>query len=154
MKFMAPALLALTFAACGGDGSENTPLISGTVTGTYGSDTFTLRNGVLGKTSGGSDVIILGTDAMSCASPKAPAPPAGNFASIAVPTLAVGSYGNVLVQVYENRGDFSGAGSSSGSLTITDLTDTTMAGSVSFSETVSGKALALNGDFELERCAN
>ncbi len=155
MKFLAPMLMALTFVACGGDGdSDNTPLISGTVTGTYDGDTFTIRNGVLGKTSGGSNVVILGTDNMSCASPKAPSPPEGNFASIAVATLEVGTYGSVLVQVYENHGDFSGAGTSSGSLTISDLTETTMAGSISFSATVDGTALALNGDFEVERCAN
>ncbi|HSI04534.1 MAG TPA: hypothetical protein VLC93_08665, partial [Myxococcota bacterium] len=65
-----------------------------------------------------------------------------------------GTYGGVLVQVYENHDDFSGAGSSTGTFTIDDLTDTTMSASVSFSATVDGKALALNGDFEVERCAN
>ncbi|MEZ0312657.1 MAG: hypothetical protein ACAI38_12855 [Myxococcota bacterium] len=154
MKTITPLVIALAFAACGDSDDDNTPLISGSVTGTYGDDTFTLRNGVLGKTSGGSDVVILGTDAMTCASPKAPAPPEGNFASIAVGVLAVGTYGGVLVQVYENHDDFSGAGSSTGTFTIDDLTDTTMSASVSFSATVDGKALALNGDFEVERCAN
>lgn len=154
MKFIAPLLMALTFVACGGDGdSDNSPLISGTVTGTFGGDTFTIRNGVLGKTSGGSNVVVLGTDDMSCASPKAPAPPEGNFASISVATLEVGTYGNVLVQVFENHDELAGKGTTAGTLTIVDLTDTTMSGTISFAATVDGTALALNGDFEVERCA-
>lgn len=150
-----PLLFALGLAACGGGGGgDNAPLISGSVTGTFASDSFTVKNGVLGKTTHGSDVIILGTETMTCASPKANDPPGGHFASIAVPALAIGLYGNVLVNVYENEGDFSGSGSNSGSLEILTLDDISLGATITYSDTVNGRALGLSGTFEIERCPN
>ncbi len=53
-----------------------------------------------------------------------------------------------------NVGDYEGIGSSGGSLTISAVTETTVAGSITFSYTdPQSRPFMLSGSFEASRCA-
>ena len=144
------ALVALFAAACG-SGASGTPLRSGSVTGSYDGRTFTAAFG-FAATKGSGNLIAVGAGPLNCDTPNAADPPAGSNGIISVKQLAVGSYANVNVQVMTNDGDWMSFGSNSGTLTITAADDHSVAGTISFTENGNDHMVALNGDFDVERC--
>ena len=59
----------------------------------------------------------------------------------------------MLVQLLQNRGNFEGTGSNSGTITITAVSDTSVAGTVSYSYTDDASlTYGLSGSFEVARC--
>ena len=147
------ALVVLSFAAaCGGsDDSNSDALLSGAVTGNYDTTDFTVATGVLGVAQGAT-VVALSSDILECSTLSANSPPKGEYAAIVVPTLAVGSYTGVQVEMYQNNGNFESIGSSDGTLDVTAITDTTLSGTIAYSTTLDGKSYAINGTFEVNRC--
>jgi hypothetical protein len=151
-KFNVILLLAasVAFAACGSS-EKGEPLLSGSVTGTYGDDTFTAVNG-FAYDSDNSSVIGLGDGPLNCSSPDKPDPPSGMMAGINLPSLEVGTYGQVLITIYRNVGGFEGKGTNSGSVEITASSAESVAGTVAYNDESDGTTLALNGDFEVVHC--
>ena len=149
----APLLLLAMLVSCGGSSSE--PLLSGSVTGTYDTTSFTVKDGVYGSIKNGSsesNVIALSSDDFNCDSLSADEPPKGDYAAIDVTTLAVGSYSNVDVTMFENNGSFNGVGSGTATLEITDITDSSVSATITYSDTIDGKSYQLSGSFQVQRC--
>jgi hypothetical protein len=153
MRIHASLLLALFATAGCGTSPAGEPLISGAVNGTYETSTFDVKYGVAAAYGSGF-VILLSSDAINCDSVTANEPPAGQGAVVSLPALDVGQYGNVEVEVIQNLGSFMGTGSNSGSVQITASSTASIAGTVAYSATIDGKSYAVNGTFEVTRCAD
>jgi hypothetical protein len=136
-----------------GCGGPALPLVSGSATGSYDGTAFTAVNGFATDREGKSSLIIVGEGNLNCASVTANEPPNGYNGAISVAALAVGDNSNVQVQVYKNvADDFQAVGSNAGTLSITAADDSKVAATIAYTATVSGKALELNGTFEVTRC--
>ena len=144
----------LSLLGCGGSSIEPEPLIETTLEGSYDGDDFTPINGFVTTNDTGDTVIVVGTGSIGCGSESASSPPRGYTAAIGVDTLAVGIDPQVFVQMIRNVGDYEGIGSSGGSLTISSVTETTVAGTITFSYTdAESRPFMLSGSFEASRCA-
>ena len=140
-------------AACGGSGASGEPLIAGALTGDYQGTAFTPAFGfALERTAGVSYLIAVGTDPIHCGTAEQSDPPAGNFAAIALTSLDVGTYSNVIVEVFTNVGGFAGSGSNAGSVEITASTAESVAGTVTYADTIESRSYGLSGSFEVVRC--
>jgi hypothetical protein len=145
------ALVAV--AACGGGGEgPGDPLVSGSLTGAYKGQAFVPVNG-FATVYQGSNLIGLGDGPINCSSPQRSDPPSGTNALFTMSALDVGSYGQVFVQIIQNKGNFEGIGSNTGSITITAVTATSVAGSIAYSYTDDASlTYGLSGSFEVSRC--
>ena len=143
---------SVAFAACGGSSEKGEPLLSGTVTGTYGDDTFTAVNGFAYHDSDTSKIIGLGDGPLNCNSPEKTNPPSGMMAGIYLSSFEVGTYSPVQIVIYRNVGSFEGKGTNSGSVEITASSAESVAGTVAYTDESDGTALALNGSFEVVHC--
>jgi hypothetical protein len=146
--------LALAGVACGGGGSAaGEPLVSGAVTGSFEGSAFTPAFGVAVLYMG-DNLIALGDGPINCGSPSSSAPPRGTTAIIEVPALEAGTYGPVFVELDRSQAaDFNGVGSNDGTLTLTEVTADTVAGSIDYAYTSSdNKVYSLSGTFQVTRC--
>ena len=79
----------------------------------------------------------------------------GTTATFSVPTLDVGTYSSVFVDLiqYEAR-NFEGVGSSDGTVMLTAVSTDSVAGTIAYSNTDSstGGTYSLSGSFEVSRC--
>jgi len=150
MRYGLLLAFVLPIAACGGS-SDNDPLISGSVTGNYDTTTFTAKNGVVGKT-GSTTVVALSSGDFGCSTLNQPSPPKGDYAAIVLPSFDVGVHGGLYVQMYDNHGNFTSVGSTGGSIEIVTATDSSISGTVAYSDTIDGKSYGINGAFEVTRC--
>jgi hypothetical protein len=141
----------LAFAACGSS-EKGEPLLSSTVTGTYGDDSFTAVNGFAYEPSDTSKVIGLGDGPLNCNSPYKNDPPSGMMGGISLPSFEVGTYSGVMVTIYRNIGSFEGKGTNAGSVEITASSAESIAGTVAYTDDYEGTALSLNGSFEVVHC--
>jgi hypothetical protein len=142
----------LALAACGGGEGPGEPLVAGSLTGEYKGAAFTPAFGFVTLYNGGN-LIGLGDGPLNCASPQRQDPPSGTNALFSLSTLEVKTYSSVLVQILQNHGDFEGTGSNSGTITLTAVSDASVAGSVSYSYTDdAGQTYGLSGSFEVARC--
>ncbi|MCC6337685.1 MAG: hypothetical protein IT380_27295 [Myxococcales bacterium] len=146
------SLLCSHLALLGCGGGAATPLISGMVTGNYEGTMFTATNGFAAEREGKSSIIVLGTGNLNCASATAADPPMGNNGLISVASLTPGDFSNVSVQVMKNDGNWESSGSNKGTLKITAADAAKVAGTITYSDDISGRAMALNGTFEVTRC--
>jgi len=142
---------SVAFTACG-NAAVGEPLLSGTVTGSYGDDSFAVVNGFAVDNTETSKLIGLGDGPLNCRSPDKPDPPTGLNAGINLPSFEVGAYGQVMVTVYRNIGSFEGHGSNAGSVEITASSAESIAGTVAYTDTLDGVSLSLNGSFEVVHC--
>jgi hypothetical protein len=142
---------SLAFTACG-SGATGEPLLSGTVTGLYGDDSFTAVNGFAVDSSDTSKLIGLGDGPLNCQSPNKPDPPTGMMAGINLPSFEVGTYSQVMVTIYRNIGSFEGRGTNAGSVEITASSAESIAGTVAYTDESEGISLSLNGGFEVVHC--
>lgn len=141
------------FALLGcGAGGSSLPLLSGSVTGNYDGTMFTATNGFAADRAGKSSIILIGTGNLSCASVTAADPPTGNNGLISVASLMAGDFTSVPVQVMRNDGNWESTGSSKRTLKITTADTAKVAGTITYSDDISGRAMALNGTFEVTRC--
>ena len=144
-------LLAAT--ACGG-GTAGEPLVSTTLTGQFKGQSFKPAFGVA-TVYQGSNVIALGDGPLNCASAQQNDPPMGTTATFSVPTLDVGTYSSVFVDLiqYEGR-SFDGVGSSDATVMLTAVNAPSVAGTIAYSYTDSstGDTYSLSGSFEVSRC--
>jgi hypothetical protein len=142
-------------AACGGGGeAPGQPLVSASLAGEYQGQPFTPTFGFVAPYQQ-TNLIGLGDGPLNCASPQQNDPPSGTNALLSLPTLAVGSYSSILVQIMQNKGNFYGTGSNTGRVVITAVTDTSVAGSVEYNYTDDqNRTYGISGTFEVTRCAN
>lgn len=144
------SLVAVLGSACGSD-EAGEPLLSATITGEYDGHPFTPAFG-FATIRNGTGFIAVGDGPIHCGSENAPDPPSGTNASFGVP-LEVGTRGSVAVQLYRNIGSFEGVGANTGSVTLTAVSDGSIAGTVAFDYTdTMTRHFALNGAFEVLRC--
>ena len=150
---MATTMLAcglLALVGCGGDDGE--ALVSGSLTGEYEGHAFTPGYGfaTLYRDSG---LIALGDGDIHCGSESDSEPPKGTNAIFSVP-LEAGIHSGVSVELIQNISDYHAVGTNTGTVTITTVTDQTVAGSVAFDYTdTEARHFAVNGDFEVLHCA-
>jgi hypothetical protein len=144
--------LCVVTAACGG-GATPQPLVATTLSGTYEGTAFTPVNGfaTLHKTQ---NLIAFGDGTLNCDTPSATEPPSGINAVFAVPDMAVGSYSSLTVLIHYNKGGhYESSGANSGSVTITSVTDASVAGTISYSRTDgAGLISGVSGSFEVFHC--
>lgn len=146
--------LSLALASCD-DGTTPEPLLSTTLEGSYDGDAFSPINGFVTAGASGNSLIVVGDGPIACGSESGASPPRGYTAAFSIPTLAAGSYGSVSVQMIRNVSSYQGTGSNTGSVTITSVTDTTVAGQLSYSYTDSqSRVFTMTGSFEASRCAD
>ena len=142
----------VALAACGGGEGAGEPLVSGSLAGEYKGQPFVPAFGFVSLYNG-SNLIGLGDGPLNCGSPQRPDPPSGTNALFTLSTLEVKTYSSVLVQILQNKGNFEGTGSNSGTITITAVSDTSVAGTVSYSYTDDESlTYGLSGSFEVARC--
>jgi hypothetical protein len=142
-------------AGCGGGGAAaGEPLVSGSPTGEFKGQAFTPKFGVA-TVYKASNLIALGDGPVNCTSAQQNDPPAGTTVVFEVPMLAVGSYSSVFVDFVQSIGrNFSGAGSADGTVMLTAVGATSVAGHVaySFTDPTDQSHYAVSGDFEVVRC--
>ena len=146
--------ILIAAAGCGGGGpGAGEPLVSGTLAGQYKNQPFTPTSGIATLYMG-ENLIGFGDGPVNCASPSQPNPPAGTMAYFTLSALDLTTYSSVFVQMIQNKGGFDGIGSNSGTVTITAVSATSVAGNISYSYTDSTTSLAygITGDFEVTRC--
>ena len=143
--------LPLLLAAACSSSPAGEPLISGAVTGTYETGSFDIKFGVASAYHTGF-VILLSSQSLNCDTVTASSPPAGEGAVLSLPALDVNSYSNVDVELIHNLGSFMGVASNTGSVQITASSAASVAGQVTYADTIDGKSYAVNGPFEVIRC--
>ncbi len=144
-------VLLVCLASCGDESGD--PFLSGALEGSYDGATFVGVNG-FATVSDGNPVIVVGDGPVHCGSESSGAPPKGRNAAIHPDALAVGTYSSVFVQMFSNVGSFEGVGASLGTLTITSVTDASVAGEITFDYTDGeGRHFTLDGTFEVVHCA-
>jgi hypothetical protein len=136
---------------CGTNAVTGEPLISGSVAGSYDGATYTIKYGLVAPHNT-SFLIALGSEPINCSTLTANDPPAGDTGVMSLPALDVKAYGSVGVQLFHNINAFTGVGSNTGSVTITSSSSASIAGTISYSDTISMKMYSLNGTFEVVRC--
>lgn len=145
-------LLALTSIVLGCGSPAPEPVLGGTASGTYDDVEFSAENGFWAAL-GSNSVIMLGDGGLYCGAESADEPPSGYTAAIFPDTLEVGTQGSISVQILKNVGSYESYGTNSGTLTLTEVTDETVAGEVSFSTTDDeGRSFSFSGTFEVVRC--
>lgn len=150
----ATLLTLLASVACGGGGAAGDPLVSTTLTGQFKGQSFTPAFGVATLYKG-SNVIALGDGALNCGSAQQNDPPLGTTATFSVPMLAVGTYSSIFVDLIQYKaGSLDGTGSSDGTVMLTAVSSTSVAGSITYAYTDSttGAVYGLSGSFEVSRC--
>jgi hypothetical protein len=143
----------LATVACGG-GEAGEPLVSTTLTGQFKGQPFTPMFGVA-TVYQGSNVIALGDGAINCGSAQQNDPPMGTSATFSVPALEVGTYSPVFVELYRYQArSLDGYGSSDGTVMLTAVSATSVAGTIAYSytDTSTGDVYDLSGSFEVSRC--
>ena len=139
--------------ACGG-GSAGEPLLSTTLTGHFQGHAFTPTSGVA-TVYQGSNVIAVGDGPLNCASAQQNDPPMGTTATFSLPALDVGTYSAVFVDLiqYQAR-NFDGFGSSDATVMLTAVNASSVTGTIAYSytDTSTGDAYDLSGNFEVSRC--
>jgi hypothetical protein len=146
------ALVVVASCGGGGAGGPGDPLVSGSLAGEYKGQAFVPVFG-FATIYQSSNLIGLGDGPLNCASPQLSDPPRGTNALFTMTALDVGSYGQVFVQILQNKGNFEGIGSNTGSVTITAVSATSVAGSIEYRYTDDASlTYGLSGSFEVERC--
>ncbi len=153
VSFLLVASLALVACGGGGDGAAGEPILSGSVSGVYGDNSFTVINGFALDHTDASKLIGLGDGPLNCDSAAQPDPPSGLNAGINLPSFEVGIYNNVMVNIYSNIGSFEGLGSNAGTVEITESSANALAGTVLYEDDIEGTVVSLNGNFEVLRCS-
>lgn len=167
MRIRALAVVSILLAACGGgDGDdEGEPIVDGAIDGEYAGESFSVAFGfavIYRPADSSAEAPILGFgDADSnvhCGSQDDNDPPPGHMAVVAldIDDFAVGDYASQFVMIYTNvDGDFHGYGTGGATVSLTDVTDATVAGTVDWSTTdEDDQPYSLSGSFELVRCAD
>lgn len=150
MRVLAWLLIAIAAAGCG-TSPAGEPLISGSTSGSYEGDSFDIKFGVASAYNSGF-VILLSSQSINCASVTSSEPPAGEGAVLSMSALDVNQYSGVDVEMIKNLGSFMGAGSNNGSVQLTTSNAMSVAGTVTYSDTIQGKMYSINGSFEVVRC--
>lgn len=143
-------VLVLVLTGCGSPPPEQ--LLGGSASGSYDGSEFTAENGIAVQ-SGQSFMILLGDGNLYCGAEDSTDPPVGHNVAIRPPAFEVGSYGSVLVNMYQNVSSFEGVGTNTGSVTLSEVTDEFISGEVSFSYTDDeGRDFSFSGSFDVVRC--
>jgi hypothetical protein len=153
VKIVSGMLLAV--AGCGGGGAgAGEPLVSSTLSGTFKGQAFTPAFGVA-TVYNGSNMIALGDGPINCGSAQRNDPPTGTSAVFSVSTLAVGTYSSIFVDMIQYRAaNLDGAGSNSGTVTLTAVSASSVAGSIDYSyiDSTTNDTYGISGSFEVTRC--
>jgi hypothetical protein len=138
---------------------EFEPIVSSTLDGHLRGEELSFDAGIATAAASGVPVFVLGVGNINCDSFAANAPrPQGTYAYV-VPgplgtELAVQTYEDAYVNLesYDGR-SMNLVGSDGATVSITEVTPTTVAGSISFAYVYEGNELgALAGDFAVTRC--
>lgn len=138
---------------CGGDDVTPLPLLAANGSGDANGTAFTPAYGLVTELASGTVVIVLGSGPIGCGSLDSSSPPEGVIVQVQVPEAKVGvpSKHFVMFQVFSG-GSGTGGGSGAGSVELTKVTPTSIALTVDYAATISGKSYQLKGSFEAERC--
>lgn len=146
-------ICALLVGCGGGDDESGEPLLSGSLSGDYDGAGFTPANGfatVLDQTP----LIALGDGPIRCGTEDDNDPPSGTNAALSIPMFEAGDYTSVLVLIYQNVDEFEGTGSNVGSVSLTSVSEESIAGSVEYEYTDDqDRHFSLSGTFDVVRCA-
>jgi hypothetical protein len=144
--------LSVMLGACGGGSEAGEALLSGSVIGNYAGESFAPGFG-FATIYEENPVIFLSDRAVNCGLTTSENPPPGMSAAIWPPSLEVGTYSSIMVELYNARGGFESFGANKGTVQLTAVTATSVAGSVQYGYTSSeDQRYELAGDFEVARC--
>ena len=152
MQLFLTVALAVFVCGCGGEAGE--PLITANVGGSADGTDFTATFGVSTVLESGTVATVIGSGEVNCGSIDSTSlPPSGIYVNIQIPEAIVGvaSESFFSFSIIEG-GDLTGGGSNTGSVEVTAVSDTTIAMTVSYSDTISETLYTVSGDFEALRC--
>lgn len=154
-------LLLGVVTACGGgdEDYEYVPIVSSSLEGSLRGDAMTFEAGIAMTYSSGAPIFVFGEGNITCETFGGDVRPPGTYAYVVVP----GPVGTMLsVQTYEDPGvsleSYEGGstnivGTNGGTLTISEITETAVSGSIDFTYVVDGEEVgSLAGAFEVTRC--
>jgi len=153
LSFIVGLSALVAAAGCGASGASE-PFISGEVSGSYAGHPFELAFGyaTIFREQG---VIALSASESACDPPERDHLPASTTATFVLPDLAVGSYTGVVVEIYYAGAGFDSFGSNEGNITISAVTDASVAGTIDYAYTLApGPLYSAKGAFEVVRCAS
>jgi hypothetical protein len=144
---------ALMLVACGGTGAGE-PLLLANGSGSIDGAPFTPAFGASNVLQSGTVNSVLATASVNCGSLTAMSDPSdGIYVQVQVPAAVVGvASKNMVMFDVVSGGQLHGSGSGDGTVEVTSVTDDVLDLKISYSKTLSGKAYALNGTFQVHRC--
>lgn len=148
------AVACVFLVACGGGSSEveGDPLIASSLTAQFNNSAWTPVYG-FGRTETANFAIYIGEDKISCADTFKGKPREGDFAATGVPApLATGNFPTALFQMVEVVGGAVSMQSATGSVMITNVSETEVSAVLGFSTTISGGQYSLTGAVTFLRC--
>lgn len=148
------ALGVLVVIAGCGSGTPNERLSSGTLSGEYADQPFDLGFG-FETFFRQVAMFAFSVASLDCTPPVADQPPTSTTATFTLPSLEVGSYTQVVVLLWDPASDIQNLGSNEGNITISTVTDTSVAGSIDYTHIDPyGQTYAVAGTFDAVRCAS
>lgn len=139
---------------CGGGGGE--PLVQSNVTGTVDGVDLGAAFGISveREVDGVTDVVtMIGSGEINCGSIDNALPPEGVYVSIQLPAAVEGPASSASFAYWTVEGNnFDLTSSGGGTVTVTSVTDATIAMDVDHSATIDGVDYAVSGQFEAIRC--
>jgi hypothetical protein len=149
-------------AACSDDSKpdyEFVPITSSTLEGELRGEPMTFEAGIATTYTSGAPIFIFGEGNITCATFGGNTRPPGTYAYVVFPgpigtQLSIGSFEGALVNLESHEGVSQNiVGSDDATLTISSITETAVAGSITFSFVYEGEEIGrLAGDFEVVRC--
>jgi hypothetical protein len=147
--------LGLSLVACGGGGEEPnpTPLTRASGQGTVDGRVFTLAYGASQVMKSGTVSSVLSDQVLGCEAFQMTEPPdVGYWVQVQVAKAELGVASRNMVMFSDFAHGLFGAGSSTGRVEVTELTDAVIGLKIAYADTIQDLAYALDGEFGISRC--
>lgn len=149
-------LLMLAVAACGSDSDGSGEMaLGGTLEGMVNGDNFTGKFGFAGMTNDDKPVIAIGEANLECGTDPShdEIHGLGTIISNFEYEVTTDPQDDAYVSVFRYKGShYQLGGGTSGVFQITDMTDTTVAGTIDYDSGSDDNHYAIHGDFIVTRC--
>jgi hypothetical protein len=148
--------LGLALVACGGGGSDEsnpTTLTRASGQGTVDGRAFTLAYGASQVMESGTVNSVLSDQSLGCDAFEMTNPPdAGYWVQVQVAKAELGVASRNMVMFSDFAHNLLRAGSSTGTVEVTELSDAVIALKIAYADTIQGVAYTLDGEFGVSRC--
>jgi hypothetical protein len=148
--------LSLALVACGGGGGDElnpTPLTRASGQGSVDGRVFTLAFGASQVMKSGTVNSVLSDQDLDCDAFQMTSPPDdGYWVQVQIAKAELGVASRNMVMFSDFAHDLLGAGSSTGTVEVTELSDAVIGLKIAYADTIQNVAYALDGEFGVSRC--